>query len=190
MFVMSIRISTIKIAAVLAALAIVVAAAFWEGGVARSMTDSIDETPVSETAVSTAEHTELATNKQRVAFLESLGWKVDGSPVEVAEVIIPQTFNKVYNNYNAIQKAQGYDLSKYRGVRAKRWVYNIKNYPGVLDGVHANLLIYNNRLIGGDVSSVELNGFMQGLKKDSTQSGIKPSGADIVAETFKTNNLK
>lgn len=189
MFIVSLRVSTLKIAAVLAALAVVVATAFWEGGVAREMTESIDETTATGSAVEAAKYIQLSTNEQRVAFLESLGWQVDSNPVEVAEVIIPQTFNDVYKNYNSIQKAQGYDLSKFRGVRAKRWTYNLKNYSGASEGVRANLLIYNNMLIGGDISSVALNGFMQGLKKNSAQTSIKPSKADIVAETFKTANL-
>lgn len=187
MFVLSLKASTLKLAAALAALAVVVAAAFWEGGVARTAPDTVREAAGSGAAVSAVSGAEVSTNAQRVTFLKSLGWQVDDDPVEVVEVVIPKTFNAVYNNYNAIQKAQGFDLLPYRGTRAKRWTYNVKNYPGATAGVRANLLVYNGRLIGGDVSSVAINGFMQGLKPGNASTGISPSQADIVAETFKEN---
>jgi len=190
MFVLSLKASTIKVAATLAALAVVVAAASWEGGVADTLTSTVRETAVSGASTAgAAKDAELSTNKQRVAFLNSLGWQVDNDPVEVAEVIIPQTFNAVYKNYNAIQKTQGFDLLKYRSVRAKRWTYNVTNYPGVTEGVRANLLVYNNKLIGGDVSSVSINGFMQGLSVGNVKTGVEPSQADIVAETYTTYDL-
>jgi hypothetical protein len=190
MFVLSLKASTLKVTAALAALAIVIAAAFWEGGVARTLTDTAQGAAVSKPASATgvAKCPDLSTNMLRVAFLKSLGWQVDSEPAEVVEVIIPQTFNAVYNNYNAIQKAQGCDLTQYRGVRAKRWTYTVTNYPGAAEGVRANLLIYNNRLIGGDISSVSINGFMQGLAAGNVKTGIEPSQADIVAETFRTYN--
>ena len=68
--------------------------------------------------------------EQRVAFLSQFGWSFDEDPVEVAEVIIPPEFDEVYEKYNAIQKEQGFDLTKYQGKRVKRWTYAIKNYPG------------------------------------------------------------
>lgn len=182
MFIISLKASTLKLFGVLAALALVVAAASYEGNVARRLTADIPTQNVADNA--TAKEVTLSTNEQRVAFLKSLGWEVAGEPSSVSEIIIPQTFNKVYNNYNAIQKEQGYDLTKYRGVRAKRWTYSVSNYPGVADGVRANLLIYNDRLIGGDISSVSLDGFMKGLCNNDSKLAMTPSQADIVTETF------
>lgn len=190
MFVLSLRASTLKVTAALAALAIVVAAAFWEGGVAHTATDSVREVTVSQpgSSAAAANGVDVSTNALRVAFLNKLGWKVNSEPVEVAEVIIPQTWGTVYKKYNTIQKEQGYDLTQYRGARAKRWTYTVTNYPGVAEGVRANLLVVNGRLIGGDVSSVALNGFMQGLASGTVKTGIKPAQADIVTETFNKNN--
>lgn len=104
--------------------------------------------------------------EQRVAFLSQFGWSFDEDPVEVAEVIIPPEFDEVYEKYNAIQKEQGFDLTKYQGKRVKRWTYAIKNYPGYAADsgcIHANLLVYEGQVTGGDVCSVELNGFMHGF---------------------------
>ena len=67
---------------------------------------------------------------ERAAFLSQFGWDIEEDPVEVAEVIIPAEFDRGYEKYNEIQKAQNLDLTPYAGKRAKRWTYNIKNYPG------------------------------------------------------------
>ena len=39
-------------------------------------------------------------NQERLKFISQFGWEVDSEPVEVNEVIIPQEFDDVYNNYN------------------------------------------------------------------------------------------
>ena len=65
-----------------------------------------------------------------------------------------------------MQKAQNLDLTPYAGKRAKRWTYNIKNYPGYEGDsgtVQANILVYEGAVIGGDICSTELDGFMQGF---------------------------
>lgn len=105
---------------------------------------------------------EAATNEERVRYLTAFGWELAEDPYEVAEVIIPEKFGEVYEQYNSIQKAQGFDLEKYKGKRVKRWTYQVTNYPDNPDVV-ANLLIYNDEVIGGDVCSVALDGFMHGF---------------------------
>ena len=100
------------------------------------------------------------------AFLSQFGWDIEEDPVEVAEVIIPAEFDRGYEKYNEIQKAQNLDLTPYAGKRAKRWTYNIKNYPGYEGDsgtVQANILVYEGAVIGGDICSTELDGFMQGF---------------------------
>ena len=103
---------------------------------------------------------------ERTAFLSQFGWEIEEDPVEVAEVIIPAEFDRGYEKYNEIQKAQNLDLTPYAGKRAKRWTYNIKNYPGYEGDsgtVQANILVYEGAVIGGDICSTELDGFMQGF---------------------------
>jgi hypothetical protein len=182
MFFLSLKISGIKIAAFLAALAVVAAAACWEGRDVRTAAE------MPAPAVSPASQFDASTNSGRIAFLKSFGWNVSSNPTEVVEVIIPQSFDAVYLNYNEIQKSQGYNLELYKGVRVKRWTYDISNYPGAT-GVRANLLVYNGAVIGGDVSSVALDGFMQGFsaKAANAPTGIKPSQADIVSEMLNTS---
>lgn len=106
-------------------------------------------------------------SSERIAFLSQFGWDINEDPIEVSEVIIPEEFDDTYKSYNEIQKNQGLDLEKYKGKRVKKWTYEIKNYPSYenSDGIiRANLLVYNGLVIGGDVCSVELDGFMQGFE--------------------------
>ncbi len=104
--------------------------------------------------------------EERIAFLSQFGWKINEEPVEVTEVIIPSEFNDTYTAYNEIQKKQSMDLEPYKGKRAKKWVYEVKNYPGYPEEgscIRATLLVYEGIVIGGDVSSLEPGGFMQGF---------------------------
>ena len=105
------------------------------------------------------------THGQRMEFISQFGWEVDENPIEIKEVIIPTEFDDIYNAYNEIQKAQGFDLTVYAGMRVKRWTYKVKNYKGYenKDCIHANILVYDGLVVGGDVCSVELDGFMHGF---------------------------
>lgn len=106
-------------------------------------------------------------SEDKIQFLSKFGWEVDPDPIEVFELIIPFYFNDTYSNYNDIQKQNGFDLTKYKGKHCKRFVYKIRNYPNYSNynsnNIRANILTYNGKIIGGDISSVELNGFMHGF---------------------------
>ena len=116
-------------------------------------------------AVDSVKSGDLEDGQTRVALLEGFGWTVENEPIEFMEVQIPDEFDKVYTEYNEIQKSQGMDLEKYAGKRVMRYTYRITNYPGDEGEVLANILIYKGKLVGGDVCSPKLNGFMHGLKK-------------------------
>ena len=66
-----------------------------------------------------------------------------------------------------LQADQGFDLTAYCGKRVKRYAYEITNYPTGEQGVQAGLLIYKNTVIGGDVLSPSLDGFLHGLAMPS-----------------------
>ncbi len=98
------------------------------------------------------------------SFLSQFGWKVKAEPVEVKEVVIPSEFDRIFTNYNEIQKQQGLDLSKYRRKTATRYTMEVTNY-GDYDGkVYANVIVYHNRVIGGDICSADASGFMHGFE--------------------------
>ena len=107
-------------------------------------------------------------NDERVAFLAQFGWQVEAEPLEIRDVAIPDPFDEVYLQYNALQKQQGFDLEPLAGKVCRQWVYEVTNYPAETP-VHANLLVYEDRVVGGDICSTELDGFM--LPVDALGSG-------------------
>ena len=108
-----------------------------------------------------------STHEDRMSFVSQFGWEVEEDPIEIKEIIIPTEFDDTYNAYNQIQKEQGFDLTEYAGERAKRWTYIVKNYEGYenKECIHINILVHDEIVIGGDVCSVELEGFMHGFSK-------------------------
>ena len=100
-----------------------------------------------------------------VRFLKQFGWETDSKAVEVKSVTVPEEFDKVYAAYNEIQKEQGLDLVKYKGKDVTRYTFTITNYEGYEGTVYANVLVYRNRVIGGDVCSADVSGFIHGFEK-------------------------
>ena len=98
-------------------------------------------------------------------------------------MIIPEIFDSVYQKYNELQRAQEFDLTRYQGRRVKRWTYEVKNYPDYEGTVVANLLIYNNTIIGGDIASNALDGFMQGFRRNSEPIVLPLESAPSSAES-------
>ena len=107
------------------------------------------------------------TNDARVKFLTDLGWEVTASPAEATEVKIPRGSDEVFDRYNELQKSQGYDLSKYAGKKVMRYVYQVNNFPDAKEPVYATLLVYKDRIIGGDITDTTPGGRVQGFCKAS-----------------------
>lgn len=122
--------------------------------------------------VSASAYSSASSHEKRIAFLRQYGWDVEEDPVSVEEIYIPSQFGDVYSQYNEIQLAQGYDLLPYAGRCVKKWVYAITNYPGYAQSeafIRATILVSGDRIIGGDVCSVELDGFMHGFAYESKE---------------------
>ncbi len=112
----------------------------------------------------------ISNNDARVKFLTDQGWQVNASPVESGQVRIPTEQSQIYEQYNALQKSQGYDLSPYGGKAVMRYVYKVTNFPGSTQPVYATLLVYKNQIIGGDITDTSAKGVIRGL----LQSGTEP----------------
>ena len=97
-------------------------------------------------------------------FLKNHGWEVQTAPTESGQVRIPEESSEVFDRYNALQKSQGYDLSKYAGEAVMRYVYQVENYPGTDEPVYATVLVYKNQIIGGDVTNTSAKGAIGGFK--------------------------
>lgn len=170
MFVLSLKSSSVK-AALLGTLIVVCAVAgVYVAG--RSVEASV------ETAKNGIDYS-AADAEQRLAFLSQFGWEASPDPAEVREIIIPAEFDTAYEKYNTMQHEHGLDLAKYCGKRAKRWTYEIKNYPGYenSDMVQANIFVLDGKVIGGDICSLELNGFMQSFLYPQKESSSKNATA-------------
>jgi hypothetical protein len=46
-----------------------------------------------------------------------------------------------------------------------RYTYEITNYEGAEGKVYANVIVYRNKVIGGDICSANANGFIHGFEK-------------------------
>ena len=96
-------------------------------------------------------------------FLGQFGWEVKSEAVEIKDVVIPSEFDRVFTSYNEIQKQQGLDLSKYRRKNATRYTMEITNYGEYNGKVYANIIVYKNKVIAGDICSADMTGFMHGF---------------------------
>ena len=84
---------------------------------------------------------------------------VSETPYEVVEFEIPLKFNSVWENYNNLLKEKGYDLSLYKGKKCKRYTYLIPS-----ENARANIIVSDGKIIGGDISSITLDGIMIPIK--------------------------
>ncbi len=96
-------------------------------------------------------------------FLAQFGWETESTPHDQAQVTIPQEFDKIFSAYNQMQLAQGLDLTPYRGKKVTRYTYRLQNYPDYEGTVYANVFVWRNRVIGGDICSADVNGFLHGF---------------------------
>lgn len=119
----------------------------------------------------------MTSEHQRQEFISELGWETDEEYDTCRIVIIPQEFDEVYTSYNDLQKQQGFDLEEYKGKTVEIYSYPVHNYPGESD-VMLSLMVYNGQLIGGDVCSTAIDGFMQGLRRiEEKESSADDSSA-------------
>jgi len=105
------------------------------------------------------------TPAQQQTFLRGYGWEVDPAPLAVRDIVIPSEFDDVYEEYNQIQRTQGFDLCEFKEETVSLITYNVINYQGAATQVTASLLVCRGKIIGGDISSSDAeNGFTLGFK--------------------------
>ncbi len=158
MFIYSLRASSIKfvgavalsVAALIALVALV------------PRTEARDAAPVEAQGVEYV-YSGIKTDEDRVKFLAQFGITVEPTALSSEEIKIPDTFDKVYVGYNEIQRAQGLDLTKYKNKKVMRYTYRVTGYEGYDGEVLANLIVCRDKVIGGDVCSSDVNGFVHGF---------------------------
>lgn len=107
-----------------------------------------------------------STAEKRLEYIRSYGWDVGIAPTSIKEIRIPAVFDDAYEQYNALQREQGFDLRKYRSCYAYKYTYDILNYdePSPVP-ICANLIVCEGKIIGADISSSEANGLVTVLAK-------------------------
>lgn len=107
-----------------------------------------------------------STAEKRIEYINSFGWDVGIAPTEIKEIRIPGEFDEEYEQYNALQREQGFDLRKYRSCYAYKYTYDILNYsePSPVP-ICVNLIVCEGKIIGADISSSEADGLTTVLVK-------------------------
>lgn len=195
MFICTLKASNIKFFAVIvsAVALLITLVAVTQGSAAPEALSPADSpsTQVSAAPESKISFDKIRTNDDRVEFLKQFGWEVAPEALEEVTLKLPGEFDRIMTEYNELQKSQGLDLSKYKGQEVVRYTYEVKNYPDYDGEVHANIIVCKNRVVGGDICSADLDGFITSLyrpgmseaapKQDETtpqdQNGGDPNAA-------------
>ena len=158
MFVYSLKASTIKFFGVIcvAMAALIALIVFVPTG---------DIVATDTTPQSGINYAKIKDNDARREFLRQFGWEVGEKEIESIEVTVPKEFDRVMTEYNEIQRRQGLDLSAYKGKSVSRYTYEVTNYEGYDGKVYANIIVYKNKVIGGDICTADVKGFIQGFAK-------------------------
>lgn len=162
MFVYALRANTLRFFSIIGiALIVLVSLILFVPGYEITTTSSI------QAEKEKIKYDKIKTPEDRIEFLSQFGWEVNETPITENEIKIPDEFDKILKTYNEVQKQQGLDLSKYKGKTVTRYTYEITNYPNYSGKVYANVILYKNRVIGGDICSADINGFIHGFKGQS-----------------------
>ena len=98
------------------------------------------------------------------AFLTTIGYECNITTLTVQSAVLPEQFDDTFIAYNSIQLQQNCDLSQYAGKEVTVYTVDILNYPTETEGVLATVIVYKNRVIGGDIHAAAMDGFMVPLK--------------------------
>ncbi len=165
MFVCSVKANTLKFFGVIAVAltALIMLIIFVPGEeVTSAGTSGVIDSKISYDKVSTPE--------DAVKFLSQFGWTVEGTPTEEVSIKIPSEFDKVMNSYNQLQMNQGLDLTKYKGHEVTRYTFRVTNYPDYTGTVYANVIICKKHVVGGDICSSDVSGFIHGFESPSSDN--------------------
>ena len=99
------------------------------------------------------------TEADRQNYLRSLGWAPCCDCGKSKSILLPEEFPDVLKNYNELQLRQGFDLTKYAGKEIKMYTYELAEDPAY-PGAECSLYVYRGKIIGGDIHSPEISGYM------------------------------
>lgn len=163
MFIYTVKANTLKFIAV-----IIAAAAILASVVIVSNRSEVLTTHAIAQKTKDINYDNIKEEEDRIAFLRQFGWEVDGKEVDSVKMKLPVEFDRIMTEYNELQKNQGLDLGKFKGREVERYTYKITNYPDYSGTVYGNIIVYRNRVIGGDICSSDITGFIHGFDMPHT----------------------
>ena len=104
----------------------------------------------------------VKSEEERIEFLRQFDIEVKSGSGKEESFTIAEKLDRVLLGYNEMQKKQGLDLSKYTKKRVTRYTYEVMNSPEG-GAVFVNIIVYRGRVIAGDVSSADPDGFVMPL---------------------------
>ncbi len=101
----------------------------------------------------------------REKYLASYGWEIEPESEQERTVLLPRSFGDgAISEYARMQTNQGYDFASCAGLECRQFTYELKDGGGEGGTVYAVLYVRGTRVIGGDIHSAEINGFMHGIR--------------------------
>lgn len=100
-------------------------------------------------------------------FAEAFHLKIGENPEKIQNIQIPSQFNAIYSDYNALQQKIGFDLLPYSGKECQLYQFSLQNYQEE-KAASVNFIVYQNRIIGGDISEKIYQGKLLALDENQT----------------------
>lgn len=94
--------------------------------------------------------------------LNHFGWQVDPTPLSNEEFRLGRQLSE---DYLALQQKAGFDLQDDLGQIVRRYTFSVQNYPSGETDILADLLVRDGQVVGGDIRSASLTGFIRSLKQ-------------------------
>ena len=113
---------------------------------------------------SSGEMLNVSSQEGREKYLSGYGWEIDLGSEERRTVLLPKELEGALAEYGAMQTEQGYDFVSYAGLECTQYTYVVTNYEGSSSTVYATLYVKSARVIGGDIHSAAIDGFMHGIR--------------------------
>lgn len=90
----------------------------------------------------------LDDKKLRMILLEK-GIAVTNDEPAITRIRIPEKFDSIYSQYNELQKTAGYNIEDYKDKKVLMFTYRLSGS----DKANVNVIVYKNRIIGGDITA-------------------------------------
>ena len=105
-------------------------------------------------------HYHVQTTEGRQAYLSALGWEIDPASEDIRVTSVPDTPDAMLSDYNALQRAQGFDLEPYRGRSVMIVTYAVTN---AAEPTEVTLWIADRIVIAGDAHTTAIDGEIRPL---------------------------